>query len=119
MAVIQRKTMEYLEERIDPDYGLLDNLLAAGILNRRETLEIKNESIIFKRNQSLLKKIKAKHAVQGLITELKKTNQAHLSNFLSNNGGTLYFKICLNVSNAFMPFTFAYFNLESEMSMPE
>lgn len=88
MDATQRKTFENLEERIDPDFGLLDNLLAAGILNRRETQEIKSETNIFKRNHLLLKIIEERHLVQGLTTGLKMTNQAHLSNFLSNNGGT-------------------------------
>lgn len=71
---------------MDPDFGLLDSLLAAGVISRREMHEIKSELTIFKRNQSLLKIIEQKHAVKGLTTALKKTNQAHLSNFLASDG---------------------------------
>lgn len=78
---------EFLEERIDPDSGLLDKLLANGTLSKKEILEIKDKSPFHKRNAQLLDYILDKRKGDRLIATLRDAEQRHISNYLMANAG--------------------------------
>lgn len=78
---------EFLEERIDPDSGLLDKLLANGTLSKKEILEIKDKSPFHKRNAQLLDYILDKRKGDRLISNLRDADQRHISNYLMANAG--------------------------------
>lgn len=78
---------EFLEEHVDPDFGLLDKLLAHGILSRKETSEVKANSPVYKRNAQLLDYILKKHKGDRLFEALRETEQLHIINYLNGDGG--------------------------------
>lgn len=79
---------EFLEERIDPDSGLLDKLLANGNLSRKEHSLIKGKSSLYERNGLLLNYILEKQGGDSLIEALRNTEQTHIANYLNANAGT-------------------------------
>src|SRR5688572_3314911 len=76
-----------LVERMDPDFGLLDNLLQLRALTYQETGRIKSEKSIFDRNDKLLELIFKKMKHQALMTALTETGQKHLFNLVTGNEG--------------------------------
>ena len=78
----------FLEERLDPNSGLLDKLLANKTLSKIEYDNIKGRHLYYKRNGRLLDYIKKKKKYDSLIGALKDTGQTHLANYLIGNGGT-------------------------------
>ena len=76
----------FLEEHIDPDFGLLENLRIKEILNRREIADIQSERTFYKRNSLLLELIVEKRAYDGLYAALAETRQSHIVNYLKANG---------------------------------
>lgn len=78
---------EFLEERIDPDSGLLDKLLANRTLSKKEILEIKDKSPFHKRNAQLLDYILVKRQGDRLIATLRDAEQTHIANYLMANAG--------------------------------
>src|SRR5688572_11935703 len=79
---------EFLEERIDPDSGLLDKLLANGNLSRKEHSLIKGKSSLYERNCLLLNYLLEKQKVDSLIEALRSSEQTHIANYLNANSGT-------------------------------
>ena len=78
----------FLEERIDPDSGLLDKLLAYKTLSKIEYDKIKGHHLFYERNARLLDYISQKKKYDSLIGALRDSRQTHLVNYLIENGGT-------------------------------
>ena len=78
---------EFLQERMDPDSGLLDKLLANKTLSNIECDDIKDHHPFYRRNARLLDYISQKKKYDSLIGALKDTRQTHLVNYLVENGG--------------------------------
>jgi len=78
----------FLEERMDPDSGLLDKLLANRTLSRIEYSNIKGHQSFCERNARLLDYICQTEKYDNLIGALRDTRQTHLVNYLNGNGGT-------------------------------
>lgn len=78
----------FLEERMDPDSGLLDKLLGNKTLSKIEYDKIKSHQYDFyERNARLLDYISQKNKYDSLIGALRDTRQTHLVNYLIGNGG--------------------------------
>lgn len=78
-----------LEERMDPDFGLLDKLLASAILTRRQIDRIRAQETFQDRNAKLLDYILEGNLYDSLIQSLRDSRQNHVVNYLSRNGGML------------------------------
>src|SRR6218665_579410 len=78
----------FLQERMDPDSGLLDKLLANKTLSKIEYDGIKVHHLFYERNARLLDCISQKKKHDSLIDALRETRQNHLVNYLIGNGGT-------------------------------
>src|SRR6218665_2385744 len=73
----------FLEERMDPDFGLLEELMANRTLCRKEILEIRSKIFsYYKRNSQLLDYILEKNEYSGLISALRASQQVHIVNYL-------------------------------------
>lgn len=72
---------------MDPDFGLLDKLLANGTIGRREVGDIRSKRSSWLRNSQLLDYILAKDQSVGLIAALRDSDQIHIVNYLTANGG--------------------------------
>lgn len=78
---------EFLEERMDPDYGLLDKLLAEETVGWREIDDVKSKSSFLQRNQQLLDYILTKEQWDGLTAALRDADQVHIVNYITADGG--------------------------------
>lgn len=78
---------EFLEEVIDPDFGLLDKLLETCTLSWREIADIKTKDTFYKRNSELLDLISRKKKYDRLINALTNTNQSHVVKYINADGG--------------------------------
>ena len=78
----------FVQERIDPDSGLLDKLLANKTLSKIEYDGIKVHHLFYERNARLLDYISQKKKHDSLIDALRDTHQTHLVNYLIGNEGT-------------------------------
>jgi len=72
---------------MDPDFGLLDDLLRSRIINIREMEDVISQNSLCKRNSQLLDLILAKDQFEGLIAALRDADQMHIVNYLAANGG--------------------------------
>jgi len=70
---------------IEPDYGLLDELLSLKALSREQYDVIRNiTTSVYQRNDQLLQYI-AQSDADVLIEALRKTGQTHVANFIQGN----------------------------------
>lgn len=77
----------FLVDRLDPDFGILDDLLSSGYLTRPEMQRIKSGQDSYERNEKLLDFVLRKSNFLEFLEALKSSNQNHLLNFISANGG--------------------------------
>ena len=82
-----RRHRTILEDLMDPDYGLLDQLLEIGALSRREVHEVKSERTFERRNTQIIEYVSANKCFEKLIRTLRNTNQKHIANYLTSDGG--------------------------------
>jgi len=76
-----------LSDFIEPDFGLLDELLRLQVLSRREIAEVRSERTVYKRNDALLDLLLSEDQCGGFLTALQRTGQQHAVNFITENGG--------------------------------
>ena len=82
------KHREFLVDRIDPEFGLLDKLLASGALGREAFQEIKlNNNTACKKSRILLDFILNNKKANELVSALMDSGQTHLVNYLNTDGG--------------------------------
>jgi len=72
---------------IEPDFELLDQLLASGILDLRQVNDIRSERTVFRRNDALLELLISEDQCVKFLKALEKTDQQHVVNFIKENGG--------------------------------
>lgn len=82
-----------MKELIEPNYGLLDQLLSLGILSHGDIANIQSRASIDNENQLLLEYMAEKNEIQCecFITALERTNQQHVANYIRRNGGNNWF----------------------------
>lgn len=83
------KHKDALIDLIEPDFGLLDALLANGLLCNRKYAEVRSMQTVYKRNERLLKFIfthKRKDKFDRFMEALELTSQFHVVNFIKMNG---------------------------------
>ena len=76
-----------LSDIIQPDFGLLDQLLRLGVLTRRQVADIRSERTVYRRNDALLDLLTSEEQCDNFLTALHHTNQQHVINFIRENGG--------------------------------
>src|SRR6218665_3727677 len=83
-----KKHREFLVDRIDPEFGLLDKLLANKILTREDVQKIKlNINTTCEKNRILLDIILKNKKANELVSALTDIGQFHLVNYLNADGG--------------------------------
>lgn len=79
--------MEFLEDRMDPDFGLLDAMITSKDLTMAAFHQIRSQSsTIEDRNWKLLGYFIDKNKADELIAALKKAKQMQLVNYLISDG---------------------------------
>jgi len=71
---------------IEPDFGLLDELLAQDVLSRRQYADVCSERTVYRRNDALLDLLTSDQ-FDKFLEALKETGQQHVVNYIKENGG--------------------------------
>ena len=75
---------------IEPDFGLLDELLRLGVLTRPELADVRSERTVYKRNDALLDLLISEDNLDKcdeFLKAFKRTGQQHVVNYITQNGG--------------------------------
>jgi len=81
-----------LAEFIEPDFGLLNELLRLDVLTRRQANDVRSERTVFRKNDALLDVLTSENQSSEeqcveFLTALQRTGQQHVVNFITQNGG--------------------------------
>ena len=74
-----------LSELIEPDFGLLDQLLSLDLLTRRQYTKIRCQQTAFERIDAVLDLMTTEDHCCKLLTALERTDQQHVVNFITLN----------------------------------
>jgi len=73
---------------IEPDFGLLDQLLRLEVLDRRQLAKVRSgNKTVYERNDALLDLLVSEDQCDKLLTALKQTGQQHVVSYIEQNGG--------------------------------
>ena len=82
-----RRLKSDLADIIEPDFGLLDQLVRLEVLTRRQLAKVRSERTVFERSDALLDLLESEDQCDKFIVALQRTGQQHVANFLSQHGG--------------------------------
>jgi len=74
---------------IEPDFGLLDQLLSLGVLTRPQLADVCSERTVYRRNKAMLDLLVSQDQCHKFVKALQRTSQQHVINLLTQNGGQL------------------------------
>ena len=81
-------TLKYqLADFIEPDFGLLDELLRLEMLSRRQCAKVRSERTVYERNDALLELLTSVDRCDKFLGALQRSGQQHVVNFVTQNGG--------------------------------
>jgi len=72
---------------VEPDFGLLDELLSLEVLTLPELADVRSERTVYRRTAALLNLLRAEEQCNKFLTALQRTQQPHIVNFVEQNGG--------------------------------
>jgi len=72
---------------IEPDFGLLDELLSREVLTRRLHAKVRSERTAYERNDAMLDLLVSEDQCDKFLAALQQTSQQHVVNFITQNGG--------------------------------
>ena len=88
-----------LADIIEPDFGLLDELLRLEVLSRREYNKIRSgNKAAYERSDAVLDLLTTEDQCDKFLKALQRTGQQHIVNFVTQNGG----QTCNYRPNAFL-----------------
>jgi len=77
-----------LADIIEPDFGLLDELLSLKVLTRRQIAKIRSGTkTVYDQNDTLLDLLVLKDQCDKFVKALEQTDQEHVVNYITQNGG--------------------------------
>ena len=82
-------TLKYrLADIIEPDFGLLDELLRLEVLSRRQYNKVRSgEKAAYERSDAVLDLLTSEEQCVKFLKALQRTHQEHVVNFITQNGG--------------------------------
>ena len=84
-----------LSNIVEPDFGLLDELLRLSVLTRRQYDDIRSEKrAAYRRSEAVLDLLETEDQCDKFVTALQRTDQQHVVNFITQNGGQRH---CYNI----------------------
>jgi len=84
---MKHRLADRLADIIEPDFGLLDELLRLDVLSRRQCSEVHSERTVYERNDALLDLLTSEEQCDKFLQALRRTDQQHVVNFIEQNGG--------------------------------
>ena len=82
-----KRLKSQISDIMEPDFGLLDQLVILGVLTLRELGDVQSERTVYRRNDALLDLLTSDEHCDKLLTALQRTQQEHVMNFIKENGG--------------------------------
>ena len=77
-----------LSNIVEPDFGLLDELLSLEVLNRREYDDVRSERrAAYRRSKAILDCLTTEDQCGKFLKALQRTGQQHIVNFVTQSGG--------------------------------
>jgi len=77
-----------LSDLIEPDFGLLDQLLSLDTLTRRQYDDIRYDNRApYRRSEAVLELLTSEDQCDKFLKALQQTGQQHVVNFITQNGG--------------------------------
>ena len=77
-----------LADIIEPDFGLLDELLRLELLSRRQYDDVRSERrAAYRRSEAVLDLLTSESQCGKFVDALQRTHQQHVANFITQNGG--------------------------------
>ena len=86
-----RRLRHRLSDFIEPDFGLLNQLLNNEVLSDRQCAKVRAEKTVFERNDVLLELLASEEQCRKFVDALERTDQQHVANFIKHNGGLKQF----------------------------
>jgi len=82
------KVKSRLSDIVEPDFGLLDELLSMEVLNRREYDDVRSERrAAYRRSEAILDLLTSEDQCGKFLKALQRTGQQHIVNFVTQSGG--------------------------------
>jgi len=81
------KLKSALTNIVEPDFGLLDELLSLEVLTRPELADVGSERTVYRRNAAFLDLLKSSDQCDKFMKALQRTGQQHIINLITQNGG--------------------------------
>ena len=82
------KVKSRLSDIVEPDFGLLDELLSLEVLNRREYDDVRSERrAAYRRSEAILDLLTSQDQCGKFLKALQRTGQQHIVNFVTQSGG--------------------------------
>jgi len=79
---------------IEPDFGLLDQLLSLEVLDRRQYAKVRSgDKTVYERNDAMLDLLVSDDQCHKFVTALQRTGQQHIVNLVTQNGGQKHCKL--------------------------
>jgi len=86
---------------VEPDFGLLDELLSLEVLTRPELADVRSERTVYRRTAALLDLLKSSDQCEKFLIALQRTGQQHIMNLIRQDGGKKTVILCkLHYRNA-------------------
>jgi len=77
-----------LPDIIEPDFGLLDELLGLGVLTDRQFDKVRGgDKVAYERSEAVLDLLVSEDQGDKFLKALQRTGQQHVINFITENGG--------------------------------
>jgi len=77
-----------LSDVIEPDFGLLDQLLSLEVLSRRQLAKVRlGDKTVYERNDAILDLLVTEDYCNKFLKALQLTHQQHVANLILANGG--------------------------------
>ena len=87
-----------LADIVEPDFGLLDQLLSLDALTHRQLAKIRSgDKTVYERNDALLDLLVSEDQCSKFVTALQRTGQHHVINFITQNGGRKCYDVIIIV----------------------
>jgi len=72
---------------IEPDFGLLDELLKLNVLTQRQLAKVRSKETMYERNDALLDLLVSEDQCDKFMKALRLTDQQHVVNLIAQKGG--------------------------------
>jgi len=82
---------------IEPDFGLLDELLSLEVLTLPQLADVRSERTVYRRSEALLDLLESEDQCDKILKALQRTGQQHIVNCVTQNGGQTQFIIGLTL----------------------